>query len=203
MLSLTKDFEDKIKLSDGKIYKLHLGYRVVLKWYEMLEDKELSDIDRIELSFNLFVDDVNVSLEEKAQVVNYITGMITERPYGKQEKNEGKATAKKRFFSYTKDAEAIYASFRYDYGIDLLDCPGMRWEKFQALFSNLSSESPFMRIVQIRQKDTADLEGKELSNTLELQRYYALDEKTTTENLELDMQNAFSILQANSIKKGG
>lgn len=204
MLSLTKKLDDEITLSDGSTYKLHLGYRTVLKWYEMLEDDNISDTDKVNNSFLLFVGDVpNVSLNEQAKVVNAVQEMITERPYGNQEFKEGRPTAPKRFFSYTKDAEAIYASFIYDYGIDLTKCPGMRWEKFQALFSNLSSDSPFMRIVQIRQRDTTKLEGDELSNVSEAQQYYALDEKDTAKNVEADMQNVFSMLQQNSVKKGG
>lgn len=204
MLSLTKDMDDEIRLSDEHTYKLHLGYRTVLKWYEMLEDEELTDLEKVERSFLLFVGDIPcISLDEQAKVVNAVQKMITERPYGNQEFKEGKPTAIKRFFSYTKDAEAIYASFIYDYGIDLTECPGMRWEKFQALFSNLSSDSPFMRIVQIRQRDTLKLEGDELSNVLDAQQYYALDEKDTAKNVEADMQNVFSMLQQNSVKKGG
>lgn len=196
--------DDEIRLSDEHTYKLHLGYRTVLKWYEMLENEELTDLEKVERSFLLFVGDVpNISLDEQAKVVNAVQEMITERPYGNQEFKEGRPTAPKRFFSYTKDAEAIYASFIYDYGIDLTECPGMRWEKFQALFSNLSSDSPFMRIVQIRQRDTSKLEGDELSNVLDAQQYYALDKKDTAKNVEADMQNVFSMLQQNSVKKGG
>lgn len=204
MLSLTKELDDEITLSDGSTYKLHLGYRTVLKWYEMLENDNFSDVEKVNNSFLLFVGDVpNVSLDEQAKVVNAVQEMITERPYGNNEYQEGRPTAVKRFFSYTKDAEAIYASFIYDYGIDLTECPGMRWEKFQALFSNLSADSPFMRIVQIRQKDTSKLEGEELSSTLELQQYYALDEKDTAANVEADFNNVFSMLQQNAVKKGG
>lgn len=204
MLSLTKKLEDEVTLSNGHTYELHLGYRTVLKWYEMLEDKNISDVDKVDNSFLLFVGDIpNISLDEKAKVVNAIQTMITERPYGSNDEQESRRTANKRFFSYTKDAEAIYASFIYDYNIDLLDCSGMRWEKFQALFDNLSQDSPFMRIVQIRQRDTSKLKDEELSNVLELQRYYALDKQDTAKNLESDMQNVFSMLQQNAVKKGG
>lgn len=205
MLSLTEELDDEVILPDGSTYKLHLGYRTVLRWYEMLDDDSISDTDKVENSFSLFVGDKfnDVSLEKKAQIVNAVQEMITQRPYGNNEYQEGRPTAVKRFFSYTKDAEAIYASFIYDYGIDLLDCPGMRWDKFQALFSNLSADSPFMRIVQIRQRDTSKLEGEELSSTLELQQYYALDEKDTAANVEADFNNVFSMLQQNAVKKGG
>lgn len=204
MLSLTKKPDDEIVLSDGHTYKLHLGYRTVLKWYEMLEDTDISDIDKVDNSFLLFVGDIpNISLEEEATVVNAVQKMITKRPYGNHENIEGKPTANKRFFSYTKDAEAIYASFIYDYGIDLLDCPGMRWDKFQALFNNLSEDSPLMRIVRIRQTDTSNMEGEQLERIMELQTYYMLDEKDTAENVEQDMASVFGMLKANSVQKGG
>lgn len=202
MLSLINDLIDKIKLSNGQEYKLHLSFKDVLNWYEMLEDKELSDEDKIELSFEIFVGEIRgISFDEKAKAVNTVQKMITERPYGNNANNVDKVAAPKRFFSYTKDAEAIYASFMFDYNIDLLSCPGMRWEKFQALFSNLSEQSPFIRIVQIRQRDTSKLEGEELANVLELQNYYRLDDDVTTANLEGDIQNMFSMLSSNAVRK--
>lgn len=207
MLSLTKELEDKVRLSNGKTYKLRLDYRTVLKWYEMLEDDSINEIHKISNAFSLFVGDVKgvkFSLEEKAKLVNYIGNLITERPYENKVLEDTNPNAvNKKYFSYTKDAEAIYASFLYDYNIDLLECPGMRWEKFQALFSNLSEDSPFMRIVRIRQTDTSNMEADQMAQVTELQNYYALDEKDTAKNVEADMTNVFNIFKANSIKKGG
>lgn len=207
MLSLTKELEDKVRLSNGKTYKLRLDYRTVLKWYEMLEDDSINEIHKISNAFSLFVGDVKgvkFSLEEKAKLVNYIGNLITERPYENKVLEDTNPNAvNKKYFSYTKDAEAIYASFLYDYNIDLLECPSMRWEKFQALFSNLSEDSPFMRIVRIRQTDTSNMEADQMAQVTELQNYYALDEKDTAKNVEADMTNVFNIFKANSIKKGG
>lgn len=70
----------------------------------------------------------------------------------------------------------------FDYGIDLLDQKDkMRWEKFRALFNNLSPKSPFKRIVEIRQRDTSDLKGKALTDLVEAQNYYALKGQSTNE----------------------
>ena len=204
MLSLTKGFEDRVKLSDGKTYKLRLDFQTVLTWYEMLEDEDLTEYDKVINAFSLFVGDVPVSVDEKARLVNYIAQIITERPYGNNKVLEDtKHNVNHKYFSYTKDAEAIYASFLYDYNIDLLECPGMRWEKFQALFNNLSEDSPLMRIVRIRQTDTSNMEGEQLERIMELQTYYMLDKKDTAENVEQDMSNVFGMLKANSVRKGG
>ncbi len=50
----------------------------------------------------------------------------------------------------------------------------MRWEKFRALFNNLSPKSPFKRIIEIRQRSTKGLEGEKLASLQEAQNYYAL-----------------------------
>ncbi len=62
-----------------------------------------------------------------------------------------------RYFSYTKDADAIYASFMQCYGISLTRelyktiSERLQWDEFKALFNGLADDTYIRRIINIRQ----------------------------------------------------
>lgn len=84
---------------------------------------------------------------------------------------------------YILDGEYIYASFMYDYGIDLIDIEYLHWHKFKALFCSLSESSKIKNIMSIRgyekQPKNYDL-NKEREK---LKRIWSLDELLTEEEL--------------------
>lgn len=52
---------------------------------------------------------------------------------------------------YSIDAERIYASFLMDYSIDLIEEQGkLKWSQFQALFNNLSDNTPMKIAIKYR-----------------------------------------------------
>lgn len=76
----------------------------------------------------------------------------------------------------------------------------MRWEKFRALFNNLSPKSPFKRIIEIRQRSTKGLEGEELASLQEAQNYYALKGQSTS-SVDEAIGSMFNMLMT-QIKQG-
>ena len=102
-----------------------------------------------------------------------------------------------KLYSYTQDAGAIYASFFADYGIDLLKERGkMHYITFKSLLSGLSEKTQFQRILSIRSRSVAGLEGEALTNLLELQQYYALESEKTVDNLDNQLGSMFDMLAA-------
>src|SRR5690606_36784562 len=85
----------------------------------------------------------DLSPQEKLSVVITIfDGFITEG---------GEQGSEKPPYDLEKDAEYIYASFMYDYGIDLFEQQAkLHWRKFKALLVGLSDDSMFKRVVAIR-----------------------------------------------------
>ena len=58
---------------------------------------------------------------------------------------------RERTIDFTQDADAIYASFRQAYGIDLIEERGrLDWRKFIALLAGLPQQTLMAQIVQIR-----------------------------------------------------
>lgn len=59
-------------------------------------------------------------------------------------------------YSFTKDADVIYAAFYSKYKIDLAQSD-MHWYAFCALFSSLSEDNPFQTVLKIRTADERKL----------------------------------------------
>ena len=200
MLSLTKPLEDSIKIGDAE-WTLDLSFDNVLRWYELLDDESIDDVVKIQQAFNLFVGvGTDITPDQQVKAVSQISDYIQATVYG-DANNEpetdlnGDPVPQERFFSYQKDAEAIYSSFMADYKIDLIDEQGkLRWEKFRALFNGLSESTQFRRIVAIRQRSTTGLEGEELSDLIDAQEFYRLDDDDTQSNLDSQMGAVFSML---------
>jgi len=77
-------------------------------------------------------------------------------------------------FNFTIDAERIYASFLFDYGINLFEQQGkMQWDEFKALFDNLSEKSPMKTAIHYR---TCEIPKKDKNNTEERKRIKKMKE---------------------------
>lgn len=200
MLSLTKPLPDSIKVN-GEDWAIDLSFDNVLRWYELLDTDEVSDYSKVLLAFAFFVGTGTSSTSEtKVEVVSKISTYVQQTIYGNQDDGpetdlEGNPMPQERFFSYDKDADAIYASFMADYHIDLIDAQGsLRWEKFKAMFDGLSEQTQFRQIVSIRQRSPNGLEGDELTSLVEAQEYYRLDDKDSQDSLDQQMGDIFNML---------
>lgn len=185
MLSLTNPLESTIITGIGEL-PVKLAFNNVLDWYEVSENDGIEWTTKVELGWQNFFDGIGLTFETAddyevaVKALGDLNDYIHEEPYNNIEGDDQSGPSPKSF-SYTQDAEAIYASFIFDYGIDLLDeMDKLRWEKFRALFNNLSAKSPLMRIIDIRQRSTEGLEGDALTNLVEMQSYYALEGQSTS-----------------------
>ncbi|TBX83971.1 hypothetical protein E0M29_28160 [Bacillus cereus] len=76
--------------------------------------------------------------------------------------------------NFTIDAERIYASFLFDYGINLFEKQGkMQWDEFIALFNNLSEKSPMKIAMHYR---TCEIPKKDKNNADERKRIKKMKE---------------------------
>src|SRR5699024_8736222 len=83
---------------------------------------------------------------------------------------------KEKNYSIKQDAEYIYASFLYDYNIDLIDVQGkLHWYKFKVLLQGLSDDSIFGRVIGIRTTELPK-KGKEREQMKKLKEAYKLKE---------------------------
>ena len=78
-------------------------------------------------------------------------------------------------YRFEYDMDLIYAAFRQQYNINLLDAK-LHWFEFKALFNALSDDTMIIRVIGYRTRDTSNLKGEEKSHAQRLEKYYRLPE---------------------------
>jgi hypothetical protein len=210
MISLTNRLEHNIVIGN-QIIEADFTYDNVLRWYELLEDDDIDDVNKTFIGFKMFIANIdNYTEEQIVEAMQSISSYLSESTYGNFDDEEIEPTfevepeSPTKYFSYSKDAEAIYASFLYDYKIDLVDVQGeMHWDKFKALFNNLSENSPFQKIVKIRQTDPTEYKDdpKAMQSIIEAQEFYRLEDQHNVQALDMQMSSMFDMLKNQA--KGG
>ncbi|WEV56128.1 bacteriophage Gp15 family protein [Ligilactobacillus acidipiscis] len=198
MLSLTKELQRTYEYK-GHEYHINFAFDNILRWYEMIEDDAMSEEEKVILAFEMLfpgveTEDADLIVGGVQSVADYIQAS----PYGNgaNDPDTGFSTPD-RYYSFTQDAEAIYASFMSQYGIDLVEQQGkLHWDKFKALFSGLEEHTAFKEIVSIRTRDTSQMEGKELNEFKSIQNFYALNDDRSVEHDNQAMNDAFTALKA-------
>jgi hypothetical protein len=186
MLSLSEPLHHTWQTDAGE-FEIDLSFDNVLRWYTMAGNDDLDNLDKVRASWLIFIGDGALAFDSEADwdtaikavdgISQYIAHDVYEDP---EESDESNSASTPKLYSFDQDAEAIYASFIFDYNIDLVEQQGkLRWEKFVALFNNLSAKSPLQRIVSIRQMDTSKLEGQDLADAVQAQQYYALEKSVS------------------------
>lgn len=198
MLDITSTFEqdhvDEVFKWHDEEYPIDLTFDNVLRWFALIEDRNINRTGQVLLSFAMFVGDgLDVPLDQQDAEVERISRLIFQSPYNPGGDDGG------RPFNYKQDSEAIYASFMKDYGIDLMKAKGrMSYFEFRALFDNLSSDAPINQIIQIRKENpSVHADNPAYVQSLMTQKaIYELDmtEEQRDEDMEAQMDKAFENL---------
>lgn len=206
MLSLKQPLDDQIAIH-GNEYKLDLSFDNVLRWYDLMKDHSVDDLEKVAIAFEMFVPDCETDMETmlyvtKRIVETYITSKQSSPNDGSEDTSD-----QKQYYSFDKDAEYIFASFLQEYGIDLLGQQGlMRWEKFVAMLNGLRDNTKFRQIIGIRTADlpagNSEYDVAEAKRLTELKQIYALDKDEAVQDQEAAMDSMFHSL-VNTAKKGG
>lgn len=181
MFSFAYGIDDRIEIN-GKTYKVKLAYDVVLRLIDLLNDHEMTIRFQMETAFKLLFGnevEIDLSLEEKSNVINEIMKnyVLVEKPSVVFASNNRQSEHEKEYYSLREDADIIFASFFYDYHIDLIDERGkLHWQKFRALLNGLSDKTKLSQVISIRKwKPTDHTSAEEKEQMRELQRFYSLD----------------------------
>lgn len=182
-------------LYNGRKIKLNLAYDIVLKIFELAKEKDLDDIDKLDIAISLFLkkrDAKRYKIEQKAEIIDRI---FNEFIYtSKKTVKKGKKT-----FDFRQDWEYIYASFMMDYQIDLYEQEGiLDWRKFNALFQGLSEKTKMSEIIGIRVREipvSDKYNAKEISALKELKEYYRLEQDDSS-NYQEGLAQFGAVLQS-------
>lgn len=197
-MRLTERFEDLLTLND-KPFKLNLSFDNVLRIYELRDDPEISNENKIDFMFQMLIgEDIEITLSQKIETVEYIFSEFISQENVQEQTGEDdeQNDPEPKKYDLNKDADYIYASFFMDYGLDLIEQQGkLHWRKFVALLNGLSEKTPFMQVIHIRTMEVPESNKhnqKERNRIKRLKRMYALDrEEQNADDVFNDMVTAF------------
>jgi hypothetical protein len=88
---------------------------------------------------------------------------------------------------FEQDAEAIYTSFRQQYGIDLIR-ETLHWHEFRMLLRGLGSETKFGELLRIREMDINEVAEKDRPKLRKIKDMVALHPRMGTREAELQAE---------------
>lgn len=192
MFSLARKLQNSIDYN-GVTYKLNLAFDNVLLVFDVLKDENIDDLFKVDVVMDLLLTQPH-ELEDEQMVELYTLIMETVILQGKKQEVKRDLAGNvidededdKKLYSLEEDAQYIYASFLYDYNINLFKEQGtLHWFEFNALLASLSDDTMFKRVIDIRQrKPNKHMTGEEKSNLMKLKQLYAL--KKSQEEIEFE-----------------
>lgn len=193
LFDLAYPLDDTVEI-DGKTYELNMAFDNILRLIDLIEDKEIDPITKINIGLKMLIDDTldEYSIEEKDEIFYSLIKEIFKideediqptdidgNPMPRMPEDT------KKTYDLKQDAEYIYASFMSDYGIDLFEMQGkLHWYKFKALLGGLTEGSKFLRVIEIRTMELPKGKGmeKERQRIKKLKEIYKLKDHDDAED---------------------
>lgn len=108
-----------------------------------------------------------------------------------------------RLYSFSKDANFIFAAFRQTHGIDL-STADLHWWKFLALFMDLGQDTTFCQLISLRKRvKTGKATKEEKQAAEEMPELFDLPEPDTRTLEEKEAEAEFMRLVAEGQKRNG
>lgn len=180
MFKLT-DVDSDFYLWNGVNIELNLSFDNVLKVHELFNDKEVNKTMKLDIALEMLV--VNSELLKQLNqdhAYRLILDILKDKleidlSDNSIEQTEELTLDDLPIYDFEEDAGYIYASFLFDYKIDLFEQQGkLNWYRFKELFKNLSTESPMGQAFHYR---TCEIPKKDTHNADERKRIKKMKEK--------------------------
>lgn len=154
---------------EGLSFNIDVSFNNILDVLQAIEDKSLSDFDKMQVVLYLltdkdyFLNDEWFDSRAKLQFAKRLFEDLTDKFVKSGQKNAGMPTdiegnvipvKKKKEYDFIQDAEYIFSSFIQAYNINLHDqINKLSWQQFNALFQGLPPDTMIMRVVDIRTRE--------------------------------------------------
>ena len=133
---------------DGKFYKFKASFRGILACYDIMQDKDLEDIEKIMIIYECLFTRWSRFKARKKDTFFKCRMVIEVFELLNDKKKKGKS---QKVVDFEQDSRYIYAGFYQCYGIDLFKV-NLHWWQFISLFNGLSNDTKIMQIIDIRQR---------------------------------------------------
>jgi hypothetical protein len=139
---LVEDLPEAVEI-DGIETPINSDFRSCLRVILAFEDNELTGLEKqMLLLANLYPERPGNIEKAIEQAIKFLNG-------GREDGDDG--THKPRVYSFSKDADLIFAAFYQTHGIDH-QTTELHWWKFQALFMDLGADTAFCQLVNLRKR---------------------------------------------------
>ncbi|MCP1285377.1 bacteriophage Gp15 family protein [Bacillus sp. S0635] len=177
----------------GVAVELNLSFDNILMLLKMFDDKGVRDRDKPYIALNMLVVEKQLLSQLNGERrLKFLEDIFKEKLgidlQSKKKNGQSQENTESQddgsngvpIVNYTVDAERIYSSFLIDYKIDLIAEQGkLLWNQFQALFNNLSENTPMKIAIKYRvcdvPKRTKD-NAEEVKDIRRKKEYYELPE---------------------------
>lgn len=141
----------------GKCYPIATGFRDWIRFYALLEDREVPDKQRLQIGMMWYTNGHPEDIGAAWQALIDFSMCKDVPKAGISGSGNG---TRAPCFSWTYDAPFVIGAFRQVYGIDLTTCD-MHWYTFFALFQALPDDTPLKQRMALRQTRPAEIKDKE------------------------------------------
>lgn len=188
---LTEALPDTVEI-DGIDYPINTDYRAALRIIMAFEDGELTDYERQVILLSGLYPEVPQNLTgalEKARLF-LNGGEVSEEPI-----------TGPRVYSFSQDANFIFAAFKQTHGIDLQK-ENLHWWQFLALFMDLGQDTTFCQLAGLRKRlKTGKATKEERALAREMGEIVTIPEPDIKTLEEREAENEFLALVAKGAKK--
>ncbi|QIW21333.1 Gp15 family bacteriophage protein [Bacillus thuringiensis] len=167
----------------GVRLELNLAFDNVILLLDLLNDEEVNEYARIDIALHMLVVErellKQLDMEHKSMLFMDVLKARLDIDLKTLMNNDNKEKEDEKLpeppiVDFKIDAERIFSSFLFDYNIDLIEQQGkMQWNKFLALFRNLSEKSPMGQALHYR---TCEIPKKDKHNADERKRIKKMKE---------------------------
>jgi hypothetical protein len=185
---LVDDLPTAIEIN-GKEFDINPDYKNCLNIILAYEDNELTGFEKqLVLLSNLYKEFPNNEKDIETAVLKGIKFLN-----GGMEESEGEnQEILYRLYSFSKDANLIFAAFKQTHGIDLTDTEYLHWWKFIALFMDLGSETTFCNLVSLRKRVKSGKATKEEREAAkEMGEFFEVPEPNELDLEEMEAERKF------------
>ena len=164
---------------DGVEYPVNTDFRACLRVMLAFEDAQLTPHEKQAILLQNIYSEIPGNIGGAIEAANlFLNG-------GEVQENEHHGP---RLYSFSKDANFIFAAFRQTHGIDL-QREDLHWWEFLALFMDLGQDTTFCNLVAMRKRvKTGKATKEERQAALEMGDMFDIQEDMELEEKELRQQ---------------
>lgn len=174
------EMPEMVRIGDREI-AIESDFRVGVAFEQMIQDRELSDNEKVNTALAMYFGDV--MFYDRVKAVDALLWFYScGRKDKAQEKPLNEVKDGKKVFDFAADSKYLYSAFLDQYRVDLIDIDYLHWWRFNAMIAGLKSDCEFVKIVGYRSLDLGSIKNREMrARYARLQALYRLPDGRSKE----------------------